>query len=79
LTANWIAVGIAHKNIVKNNQYLFNYNKIGHGAYMISANGGTWSHTSADFNNKVKSFEFQQGDIISCIVTFDSNIITFIK
>ena len=58
---------------------MFKYNKIGHGAYMISANGGSWSHSSANFNNKVKAFKFQQGDIISCIVNFDSNVITFVK
>jgi hypothetical protein len=27
---------------------------LGHGGYMISANGGTWSNNNPDFNNKVK-------------------------
>lgn len=70
VTANWIAVGVAHRKVVESNQFIFKTGKIGHGAYMISANGGTWSHTNAEFNNKIKSFRFKQGDIISCLVNY---------
>lgn len=68
LTNNWIAVGMAHRNILKSKNYRFDFKKLGHGAYMISANGGTWSSTMADLNNKVKAFKFQEGDVITCIV-----------
>ncbi len=44
--SNWIAVGVCHKNVVIGKNYTFNYNNIGHGGYMISGNGGTWSHTN---------------------------------
>ncbi len=45
--SNWIAVGICHKNIVVSKLYTFNFSTLGHGAYMISANGGTWSNNNA--------------------------------
>ena len=51
--SNWVAVGMCHKNIVKSKNYGFNFSAIGHGAYMISANGGSWSHTRVDQNNKI--------------------------
>lgn len=52
--SNWIAVGICHKNIVVSKSYQFNFSSLGHGGYMISANGGTWSNNNIEFNNKVK-------------------------
>jgi len=58
LTANWMAVGICHLKTVEQKDYIFQYDKLGHGAYMISANGGTWSSTTANLNNRVKSFNF---------------------
>ncbi len=59
LTRSWIAVGMAHKNILSSKNYRFHFKTPGHGAYMISANGGTWSHSMNQFNNKVKAFTFQ--------------------
>ena len=44
-TSNWVAVGMCHKNIVASKNYGFNFSAIGHGGYMISANGGSWSNT----------------------------------
>jgi hypothetical protein len=57
-SSNWIAVGVCHKNIVVSKGYAFNFNVLGHGGYMISSNGGTWSNTNADFNNKIKVSAF---------------------
>jgi hypothetical protein len=45
---------MCHKNIVVSKAYMFNFSTLGHGGYMISANGGTWSNNNPDFNNKVK-------------------------
>lgn len=45
LTGSWLAVGMAHKNILSQKKYRFHFKQPGHGAYMISANGGTWSHS----------------------------------
>ena len=52
--SNWVAVGICHKKIVKSKNYGFNFNSIGHGAYMVSSNGGSWSNTVAAQNNAIK-------------------------
>jgi len=38
--SNWIGVGICHKNIIKAKNYNFTFSQLGHGAYMISSNGG---------------------------------------
>lgn len=43
--SSWLAVGMCHKNIVASKSYLFNHQTTGHGAYMISSNGGSWSNT----------------------------------
>jgi hypothetical protein len=55
-SSNWIAVGMCHKNVVVSKNYGFNFSSIGHGGYMISANGGSWSHSKAEHNNSVKVF-----------------------
>lgn len=52
--SNWVAVGMCHKNIVVSKNYGFNFSAIGHGAYMVSANGGCWNNTKADQNNNLK-------------------------
>ena len=56
--SNWIAVGICHKNIVVAKNFTFNFSSLGHGGYMISANGGTWSNNNIEFNDKVKVMLF---------------------
>jgi hypothetical protein len=45
---------MCHKNIVVSKNYGFNFSSIGHGAYMISSNGGSWNNTKAEQNNSVK-------------------------
>ena len=45
--SNWVAVGMCHRNIVKSKNFGFNFSSIGHGGYMVSANGGSWSNTKA--------------------------------
>lgn len=55
-TSNWVAIGMCHKNVVVSKSYGFNFSAIGHGGYMVSANGGTWSHSRTDQNNAVKVF-----------------------
>lgn len=52
--SNWVAVGMCHKNIVKSKNYGFNFSSIGHGAYMVSANGGSWSNIKPEQNNSIK-------------------------
>ncbi|EGR30748.1 hypothetical protein IMG5_124140 [Ichthyophthirius multifiliis] len=40
---NWIAIGVCHKNIIVEKNYGFNFNALGHGAYLMSSNAGSWS------------------------------------
>jgi hypothetical protein len=40
---SWCAVGMCHKNKIIANNYGFPYSNLGHGAYLISSNAGTWS------------------------------------
>lgn len=46
-SSNWVAIGMCHKKIVESKGYSFNFGTIGHGGYMISANGGSWSNIKA--------------------------------
>jgi hypothetical protein len=55
---NWLAVGVCHKNVVQAKNFSFSFNVLGHGAYMISSNGGSWSDTKSEANNSVKVFIF---------------------
>ena len=57
--SNWVAVGMCHKNIVKSKNYGFNFSSIGHGAYMVSANGGSWNNTKVEQNNSIKVHPFR--------------------
>ena len=45
--SNWVAVGMCHPKVVISRNYGFNFTEIGHGAYMVSANGGSWSNNKA--------------------------------
>jgi hypothetical protein len=40
-SSNWLGVGMVYKKIAEQNSYQFNYSSLGHGAYMVSCNGGT--------------------------------------
>ena len=58
-SSDWVAVGMCYQKIAADNNYEFdNYQDIGHGYYMISSNGGSWSHIDAEKNNIVRSFKF---------------------
>lgn len=35
---------------------------------MISSNGGSWSHIDNEANNIVKTFNFIEGDLVTCIL-----------
>lgn len=39
-TSSWLAVGVCYKNAIVNANFTFNYSSLGHGAYLISSNGG---------------------------------------
>jgi hypothetical protein len=60
----WIGIGISLHNLIKNANFHFNYTVIGHGSYLISSNGYSWSHSQKEFNSAFKSFTFVVNDVI---------------
>ena len=78
-SSNWIAVGICHKKTIIDKIYNFGFSTLGHGAYLISSNGGTWSNHDSTANNIVKSFNFIKNDIIVCCYDPILKKITFSK
>lgn len=63
--SNWLAVGICYKNLVSESNYNFNYSTLGHGAYLVSCNAGSWSSIDASKNNQVTAFSYFVGDTIT--------------
>ncbi|EGR28702.1 synaptobrevin family protein, putative [Ichthyophthirius multifiliis] len=61
-TNGWIALGVA----LQKKNFGFGLN-VGHGAYLISSNKGSWSHSDANNNNIVKSFDFSDGNIVELL------------
>jgi hypothetical protein len=49
--------------------FKFDYNNLGHGSYLISCNGYSWSHSKKEDNIVNNTFVFAAGDIIT--VEFD--------
>lgn len=39
-------------------------NEIGHGSFLLSSNGYSWSHSEKTENVKVVSFKFKEGDLV---------------
>lgn len=60
----WVGIGICLKNAIKNANYFFNYTSIGHGSYLISSNGYSWSHSVKQFNSAFKTFQFAVNDVV---------------
>jgi len=60
----WIGVGMCLKNVISKANFFFNYTTIGHGSYMISNNGYSWSHSATEFNSAHKTFHYGPNDII---------------
>lgn len=60
----WIGVGICLKNVITKANFFFNYTTVGHGSYMISNNGYSWSHSLLQFNSAHKTFHYAQNDIV---------------
>ena len=60
----WIGVGMSLKNVITKANFMFNYSSIGHGSYMISNNGYSWSHSAPEFNSAHKTFPYTVNDIV---------------
>lgn len=57
---------MCQRNTVVAKNFSFTFSSIGHGGYLVSSNGGSWSSHQAIYNNAVKSFKFIKGDIVWC-------------
>ena len=62
--SSWIGIGIALKNVMALKNYNFYYTSLGHGSYLISSNGYSWSHSIQGDNSVYKSFQFTTNDVI---------------
>ena len=76
-SSNWVAVGMCHRSIVASKNYGFHFSQTGHGGYLVSANGGIWSHFNKDQNNVIKGFKFSKGDVITIEVVAGEGRIVF--
>ncbi len=63
--SGWIGLGVCIKDKIVGAGYKFTYENLGHGSYLISSNGYTWS-SSKQANNSayVGSFNFTTNDYI---------------
>lgn len=78
-TSNWLALGFCHKKVVETKGYSFSFGSIGHGGYLMSANGGSWSHSKTEFNNTVKALKFSKGDVVHATIDHETEKILFTK
>jgi hypothetical protein len=76
---NWLAVGFCHRKTVEAKNYSFVFGSIGHGGYLISSNGGSWSNHKTEHNNTIKALKFTKNDTIHATIDPQSLTITFTK
>jgi hypothetical protein len=60
----WVGLGICLRNVIKKSNYHFNYTNTGHGSYLISSNGYSWSHSVKELNSAFKTFQFSVNDTV---------------
>ena len=77
--SSWMGVGICLKKPIVNGNYQFTYSMIGHGSYLLSSNGYTWSHSEKTENSVNKGFSFCANDIIEMTFDYQSLRLTFTK
>ncbi len=44
-SSNWLAIGFCYRKVVEKNKFSFVFGAINQGGYMVSSNGGSWSHS----------------------------------
>lgn len=60
----WIGIGICLQKQISKANFHFHYTNTGHGSYLISTNGYSWSHSVKEFNSAFKSFQFNVNDTV---------------
>ena len=76
---NWVGLGIALKNKMTEKQFKFDCNNLGHGSYLVSSNGYSWSSTKKEDNVAFKNFHFENNDTIYIEFDPQAQNITFFK
>ena len=74
-----MGIGFCDKNIVQSKNYAFKFGSIGHGAYMVSSNGGSWSNHKPEQNNTIKGIKFSKGDTIHAEIDGQNSVLKFKK
>lgn len=74
---NFVGLGVCLKNVLSSKNFKFDYNNVGHGSYLISSNGYSWSHLKKEDNIQAKSFKFVKDDIIQIELNYDAKNVTF--
>ena len=63
--SGWIGLGVCIKDKIVGVGYKFTYENLGHGSYLISSNGYTWSSSKLANNSAyVGSFNYTTNDYI---------------
>ena len=72
---NWIGVGVCLKSKIVSVSYQFKCTQstmldevLGHGSYLLSNNGYTWSHSSSEDNIHSCLFTFKQDDVVEVVL-----------
>ena len=76
---SWIGVGACHINKIKEANFNFYYSNTGHGSYLISSNGYSWSSYKPEYNSKYEPFQFKTGDIIHLEFSLKERMLRFKK
>lgn len=67
--AGWIGIGVCLKQKIIQNGFKFKYDTLGHGSYLISSNGYSWSSIQSTSNSTYHGFNYAAGDYV--IVEFE--------
>lgn len=70
---------MCHINTLKKASFNFEYTETGHGNYLISSNGYSWSSLKPEFNSHFEPFLFDTGDIIELTYSPKTKRIEFQK
>jgi hypothetical protein len=74
-SSSWIGVGACLRDIVQQNQPVWDCESLGQGAFLVGSNGWTGSANDSEINNKYNNtFSFDKGDVIE--ITYNSPLRT---
>lgn len=60
-------------------KFKFDCNNLGHGTYLVSSNGYSWSHSKKEDNVSFKNFHFEKNDTIYIEFDPQAQVINYYK